>query len=29
MILSIRFDIPFVEFVPELPDKLVKEIKHS
>ena len=29
MILSFRFDIPFVEFVPKLPDKLVKEIKHS
>jgi len=29
MILSIRFDIPFVEFVPELPGELVAKIKDS
>jgi len=29
MILSIRFDIPFIEFVPELPDELMKEIRES
>ena len=29
MILSIRFEIPFVEFVPKLPDELINEIRHS
>ena len=29
MILSIRFDIPFAEFVPKLPDELVHEIRNS
>jgi len=29
MILSFRFDVPFIEFVPELPDELVEKIQES